>query len=324
MRRFKLLTLLFILTSNIAFGHQDFWMTKDFGNVKVRIKTGFQYEEIKKSWIIGELANRLCQQLDYTKPVFIDFNHYYVGNCEPDYFLSFDDGSIIQTWDNDKPKPFLKESSLVIREVSRQFTPSITLRLLEYAIANADKIKSTQKSIEYNQNYCQWKIKTIDTLEVKQIATGNISEIVNKTLLTRVYRQEDEKSKPDISYFFQNNKYHIFYNEYKVKDSVLLTVDNIYQFKSISFNENIVFDTDSSFYFVQGVNNPHSSKRKIIEKTYDNYRPFEISTVGSYKVTFSFWYYDKTEGKQPKERNVLYKSDTDELLQDLDKKIEGK
>ena len=80
---------------------------------------------------------------------------------------------------------------MVIREVSRQFTPSITLRLLEYAIANADKIKSTQKSIEYNQNYCQWKIKTVDTLQVKKIATGNISEVVNKILLTRVYRQED-------------------------------------------------------------------------------------------------------------------------------------
>ena len=324
MRPYKLLTIFFILSSNIALGHQDFWMTKDFGNVKVRIKTGFQYEEIKKSWIIGELANKLCQQLNYTKQVFIDFNHYYVGKCEPDYFLSFDNGSIIQTWDTEKPKPFLKENSLVIREVSRQFKPSITLRLLEYAIANADKIKSTQKTIEYNQNYCQWKIKTVDTLQVKRIVAGNISNVVNKILLTKVYRQEDEKSKSDISYYFQNNKYYIFYNEYKIKDSVLLTVDNIYQFKSISFNQNIVLDTDSSFYFLQGVNNPHSSKRKIIEKTYDNYRPFEISTVGSYKVTFSFWYYDKTEGRQPKERNVLYKSDTDELVQDLDKKIDVK
>ena len=299
-------------------------MIKDFGNVKVRIKTGFQYEEIKKSWIIGELANKLCRQLNYTKPVFIDFNHYYVGNCEPDYFLSFDDGSIIETWDTEKPKLFLKENSLVIREVSRQFTPSITLRLLEYAIANAEKIKLTQKTIEYNQNYCQWKIKTVDTLQVKKITTEKISEVVNKTLLTRVYRQEDEKVKSDISYYFQNNKYHVFYNDYKVTDSVLLIVDNVYQLKSISFNETIIFDTDSSFYFVQGVNNPHSSKKKVIEKIYDNYHPFEISTVGSYKVTFSFWYYDKTEGRQPKERNVLYKSDTDELLQDLDKKIDGK
>ena len=321
MRHFKLLTLIFILTSNVAFGHQDFWMTKDFGNVKVRIKTGYQYEEIKKSWIIGELANKLCQQLNYTKLIFIDFNHFYVDNCVADYFISFDNGSIIQTWDNEKPKPFLKENSLVIREVSRQFTPSITLRLLEYAIANEDKIKSTQKSINYNRNFCQWKIKTVDISQLKKIAKGNISEVVSKVLLTKVYRQEDEKSKSDISYYYQNSKYYIFYNEYKIKDSVLLKVDNIYQFKSISYNQNIVFDTDSSFYFVQGINNPHTSKKRIIERTYDNYQPFEINTVGSYKVTFSFWYYDN---RQLKERNILYKSDTDELLQDLDKKIDGK
>jgi hypothetical protein len=72
------------------------------------------------------------------------------------------------------------------------------------------------------------------------------------------------------------------------------------------------------------VNNPHSSKRKVIEKTYNNYEPFEISTVGSYKVTFSFWYYDKTESRKYKERNVLFKSDTDELVQDLDKMIDEK
>lgn len=324
MRHLILLALLFILTTEAVFGHSDFWLTKDFGNVKVRITTGFQYEEIKKSWIIGELAKKLCRQLNYTKPIFIDFNHYYIGDCEPDYFLSFDDGSIIQTWENAKPKPLLNEKSLVIREVGRKFTPSITLQLLEYAITNAYEIRSTQKLIEYNQNYCQWKVRSIDTLQVKRIASGKISEVVKRVLMTRVYRHEDRKNKNNISYYFQNNKYHIFYDTYEIKDSVLLAVDNIYQFENISFDENIVFDTDSSFYFIQGVNNPRTSKRWVIEKTNGNYRPYDISTVGSYKVTFSFWYYDKTVGKQLKERNVLYKSNSDELLQDLDKKIDQK
>lgn len=324
MKHYKLIILLFILSSNVAFGHQDFWLSRDFGNVKVRIKTGFQYEEINKGWIIGELANKLCQQANYIEPVFIDFNHYYVGNCEPDYFLSFDDGSIIQKWEEEKPKPFLKKHSLVIREVSRQFTPAVTLKLLEYAIANVKEIKSSQALVEYNQNYCQWKIRTLDTLLVKKVATANISSLVNKTLSARIYRLNNDKVKSDISYYFQNNKYHIIYNDYQVKDSVLLKVDNIYQFQGISFNESIAFDTDSSFYFIQGANNPHSSKRKVIEKTFKNYRPFEVSTVGSYKVTFSFWYYDRTKGRQHKERNVLYKTDTDELIQDLDKLLESK
>ena len=323
MKTRKLLTFLFILSSNVALAHQDFWMTKDFGNVKVRIKTGYQYEEIKKAWIIGELASRLCQKLSYKQSVFIDFNHYYVGNCDPDYFLSFDDGSIIETWNTEKPKAFLKQNSLVVREVSRQFSPSVTLRLLEYSILNIDKIKGTQKLINYNQNYCQWKIKSIDTVQAKNIGHQALSQAVKEVLGTRVYRLDDElgKTKSDISYFFQGNKYHIFYNEYKVEDSVLLVVDNVYQFENISFNEAIAFVTDSTFFYIKGVNGPYSSKKKVIEQINDNYQPFKITKVGVYKVAFSFWYYDKREGIQPKERNVLYKIDTGELIQDLNESL---
>ncbi len=324
MRQKTFIIILLILTSNIAFGHQDFWMTKDFGNVKVRIKTGFQYEEIQKSWIIGELAHKLCQRLNYKSQIFIDFNHYYVGDTESDYFVSFDDGSIIQTWQNEKPIPFLKENSIVIREVGRKFTPSITLKLLEYAIANINKIKQTQNYIEYNQNYCQWKIKTVNPIEVKEITRKTNSSSIQAVLSSKIYRQEDKKNKSDMSYYFQNEKYHIFYNDYKVKDSVLLIVDNIYQSKNISFNEMIVFETDSSFYYVQGVNNPHSSKIKTLENIKNNYRPFEIVKIGSDKVAFSFWYYDTTSGIQPKERSILYKIYTDELIQNLDARIDGK
>ena len=72
------------------------------------------------------------------------------------------------------------------------------------------------------------------------------------------------------------------------------------------------------------MNNLHTSKRKVIEKTYDNYMPFGINSISPCTVTISFWYYNKTEGLQPKERNLLYKLDTDELLKDLDKKIDKK
>lgn len=302
--------------SRIAFGHSDFWMSKDFGNVKVRITTGFHYEEINKSWIIGELAKRLCQKLNYTKPIFVDFSHYYVGNCEPDYFLSFDDGSILETWNTEKPKPFLKVHALVIREVSRQFNPSTTLKLLEYAVKNADKIKSSQKLIEYKENYCHWRIKTMDTGLVKNVANGITSNTVNTVLSTKVYRQNDQRQKTDMSYFYQNEKYHIFYREFEGRDSVLLVVENIYQLSVVSFDKVVVFDSDSSFYFVQGVNDPHRSQRKIIDRIDGNYYPIEVNKVGSKKVLFSFW-----EEAKSRERTVLFWSDTEELIQDLDNRL---
>lgn len=317
MRFFKLLTLLFLFTSGTAFGHQDFWMTKEFGNVKVRIKTGFKYEEIKKSWIIGELANRLCKELRYTKPVFIDFSHYYISHCEPDYFLSFDNGAVKEKWASNMSKPFLKQPGLVIREVSKEFSPSTTLMLLEYAIKHVVQIKNEQKTISYNDHYNNWELKTIDTLRIKSIAAGSASEIVKKVLSTRV----NNAGAKELSYYFKDNKYHIFHNDH---DTTLLVVNNIYQWADLSNDKAIIFNSDTSFYYVNIYSDEKItvSAQMNIRNTYDNFRPYEINMIGSYKVGISFWYNDHKEGDvQPKERIVVYKINDNELIQDLDEQI---
>ena len=110
----------------------------------MRIKTGFDYEEINKVFIFGQLAEKL-PEFDYTDPIFLDFNHHYTGDCEPDYFVSFDKGAIEYTLGGaDKPKPFLSKKSIVVRQVSRQFEAKTTLYLIEYAIKNLSKVKADQ------------------------------------------------------------------------------------------------------------------------------------------------------------------------------------
>ena len=84
-----------------------------------------------------------------------------------------------------------------------------------------------------------------------------------------------------------------------------------------------MLDTDSTFYYLQGVNNPHASKRWTIKNKFDFYRPYEITRVGAYKVAFSFWYYSKEEGRQPKERTLVYRSDKNEVVQDIDKLLDN-
>lgn len=68
--------LLLLLLSTKASAHQDFYVIKEFGNIKTRIKTGFQYEEIKKVEIIGKLAEFLAKELNYNEPILLDFNHF--------------------------------------------------------------------------------------------------------------------------------------------------------------------------------------------------------------------------------------------------------
>jgi len=317
MRPYKLLLTLFLLSSSFVYAHQDFWRTKTFGKVKVRIKTGYNYEEINKAWIIGELVNKLRRQLKYNNTIFIDFEHYYIGDCLPDYFISYDDGSIKRTSGRGDTIYFLKSKALVIREVSRTFDPVAILKLVEYAITNLENIKQMQKPLKYNKNYCQWLINSIDTSLTRQISLSKSSSIVNQTLKQKIDRP-DTNDNCEISYFYQNNKYHIYFNEAK-EDGILLMTDNIYQFQRVSFNEALVFNSDSTFYYIQGVNDPHASQQWTIKNKFDNWRPYQVAAIGSYKVSISFWVYTGEVGRQSKERILIYRSDKDQLIQDLDK-----
>ena len=317
-----ILTLILVLTLGTVQAHQDFWVTKDFGNIKVRIKTGFDYEEINKVFIFGQLAEKLASEFDYTDPIFLDFNHHYTGDCEPDYFVSFDKGAIEYTWGGaDKPKPFLSKKSIVVRQVSRQFEAKTTLYLIEYAIKNLSKVKADQKYIEYNENYCQWRIQTLDTLQIKEILQNPLSKQVDSVMSNKIERPEKD-FKYGISYYWKNGQYTLFIRDYNKADIDIATLDNIYDFKKFGSYSATIFDTDSSFYYASQYGQNKISNRNVIDNTYDYYRPFKVESIGRNKLSIYFSYYSKEPGLQPKDRTLIYLTDKDKLIQDLDKLIE--
>lgn len=317
-----ILALILGLTFGTALAHQDFWVTKDFGNIKVRIKTGFEFEEINKVFIYGKLAEKLTSELNYKDQIFLDFNHHYTGDCKPDYFISFDKGEIEYTWSGaEKQESLLTKKSIVIRQVSRQFDSRTTLELVEFAIKNLSEIKSKQKQIEYNKNYCQWRVQTIDTLKIKGIFQDTLSKEVKAVMLKKIERPEED-FKYGISYYYQDGRYTIFLRNNNKEDIDIKTIDNIYDFQRISSYSAIIFDTDSSFYFASKYGQNKISTRNIIENTFDYYRPYKIKNIGGDKLSIYFFYYSKESGVQPKERTLIYITDKNKLYQDLDKLIE--
>jgi hypothetical protein len=321
-----ILTLIFTLTCGSVYAHQDFWMTEDFGNVKVRIKTGYKYEEIQKVFLFGQLAKQLAEQLNYSEQIFLDFNHYYVGNCEPDYFISFDKGKIQYTWHGaDKEKDFLKKKSIVVRQVARQFDTQTTLKLLEYAILNIRDIKSSQKEMEYHKNYCQWRINSIDTNLIKKILNEPNSNQIVKALDLKIER----KGINSILYYLQNNKYSVVLRDNRKGDTVLVTLDNIYQ---IYDNLHVViFDTDSSFYYVDDFRKK-LSERHVIQNMYGFYEPYFINPIGGNKLSIFYRFDTKPEFdarfndivSRNVRRTSIYFVDKDILIQDLDEIINEK
>src|SRR5690606_12558957 len=102
-----------------------------------------------------------------------------------------------------------------------------------------------------------------------------------------------------------DNKNSIFSREYNKDDKILLTLDNIYDIKKIGSSSMIIFDTDSSFYYVNQYQNV-VSKRHNISNNYDYYRPYKVENIDGDKISINFSYYSKEEGRQPKSRTLLY------------------
>ncbi|MFY0603479.1 MAG: hypothetical protein JXQ93_05985 [Flavobacteriaceae bacterium] len=320
MKKITLLILITILTSftesNIA--HQDFYVIKDYDNIRTRIKTGLQYEEIKKIEFVGKYAKLLAKELNYKEKIFLDFDHFYVSNCDTDYFISFDKGRIKRKgWDKNEVTPgVLENEALVIRQVGRIFDIALTLKLLEYSIKNYKKIKSTQKLIYYNKNYNEWQVNTIDTVTINSILKRKKSDLIWEVLNTKFYRKSDNSSTFELTYYTKNNKYYIDY--FQQRKLMTLELDNIYDFQRVDKYSVLVFDTDSSFYYLTRRNIKTKVKKNNLDNTSDYFKPMNVVNIGYNKV--AIYFYPDTINQ----RTVIYDVETGKLIQDLDTLFEYK
>jgi hypothetical protein len=110
-----------------------------------------------------------------------------------------------------------------------------------------------------------------------------------------------------LSYFYQDNKFNVYYlAENKVEKSII-GLDNIYDFKKINNSSALVFDTDSSFYYIN-FNKSFISKKHFISSMTNFYRPvyLETSDENNILIHFSTIFNSIT---------VNYKIDTDSLSQ---------
>lgn len=296
-----------------TFAHQDFYVITSFGKIKTRIKTGYEYEEIQKVKIIGELANKLAEELNYNKPILLDFNHFYVGVAKPTYFLSFDNGMINS--DSRNHSPLLKEDAIVVRQVGSSFNILRTIKMLEYAIINRKKIKENQKKIDYNNNYCNWIINSIETKEIKNSILNNESKIISKIKNIKVYRPE-KKNNYNVTYFWKNENFHII-KKNESEERTLIKLNNVYDFQRKN-NVVFIFETNKDFHVLDRFRSQTISQKWKIKDISENYKLFKIEKIYYQTYTMKTNYYSNEAGRQPKQRTLIYSKNYDNLIQDLD------
>ena len=321
--RIVIAVLLISLCAGRAVAHQDMLTWKVFDNVTVRITTGFDYEEINKVFIIGDLVNRLAKEHKYSQSIFLDFRHHYVSKVQPDYFVSFDDGSVRYSWSRtDRLESPTRNKGLVIRQVASVFDIETTLRLAEYGMLNKSFIRVNQMQLEYEKNHCQWIIQTIDTALTRTVATSNNSMSVSRVSRERAYRNQKE-SWQGISYYAEKGEFTFVIRKPRSEDVTLIVLPNVYLIKEFNDYSIMVFDTDSSFYYMRMYGDNRLSSKHTIRGIHENYRPFKVEPMGGGLFSIHFSYSSPTQAFGPDEhRNLVYDSRNDKLVQNLREVLE--
>lgn len=267
-----------MLASFKNYAHKDIMIKKTYGNIKIVTVTGFHYEEINKTLIIGEYARLLSQKMGFKDTITIFFRHNYTENA-----ISKCD--IKKTVKGDK-------LSFYITYDKSNFDFVETLSILEYVIKH--------------------KAKSLNC-DIKKIEHKKPSKRVNRILSNRIYRPsvvQELKVDNDISYYVENTKYHIYCLKSDI-ETVKLIADKLYQINLADKEYLIVFDTKDSFYYLN-INNDWKSKNisfdcdgfymPYVVKTYPNDTfSIELSKFQSDKKTIEF----KLDGNEVKPYKMI-------------------
>ncbi len=310
-------------SANSAFAHQDISYDMEFGNVKVRITTGYDYEEISKVAIIGELAQRLSERMDYHESVFLDFDHYYVKDYVSDPLIWFGAGTNEMKWYGKNTKPSPLPPGIVVRQTSSSFNAATTLKLLEYSMSHVADIKRDQRVRTYADKYRRWQARSIDKKKIRRIVAARISSSIEEAWQKPVVKPgTDPNAYAGISYRFEKGEYIVYCWHEQSGEKRLMSLEDIYDFREISNNKALVFDTRETFYFVSDRRKP-CSKRHRIKDTHDYFKPYEVQSLGYDKIAISFSYFVPSPpgsklNMAVKSRTLIYHPEEDDLAQDLD------
>jgi len=310
--------LLFSIVGVASYAHEGIGFTQDYGNVRVLSYKEVDVEAFRKAFIIGQLTKKLADELQYTEPIYLDFHHnlFNSDSLSSIYHVSVEN---FKYHDEANGNP----EKLIIRQYANDYDVLSTLKLIAYAILNKGTIKKIQQEKENPIKYGVRKFLSVNDDKIASILQLPITEIVAKVMQTRIDRPvfSDER-RPEISYYWQNNQYHVFRNMWmhQEKENVeLLTLSHMYQFVNLDLVF-LLFDSSASFYYIninryeeQGGRNKVSA-RHIIEDVGDVDWGKTISRVSHDDVSIYFTQGAMGSGKK---RMLLYFQATDTLVQDV-------
>ena len=275
------ISILFFLLSTNSFAHKDKYIIETYGNVKTLIKTGFDYSEIDKIKIIGQLAEKLAIKLNYKDSIFIEYDHDYTDLYKDDLYMLEYNGSKLfsRLMANYNANP--DSTNLFVFINANNINIITTLKLVEFGMFNKEKVNEYlfEKKIRYYDDNDKEIFKPLnpfatDKRLISQINSSQ-SKIINEVINERIIVSNQRIF--GIEIYWQSDK---FFFEYKnvsgKKNDTLFEIHDFYYSVSLNQNDLLIFINKNEFYFLDGSNLKEKKLNRIKNGSYLPVRVLEF------------------------------------------------
>ncbi|NJM80549.1 MAG: hypothetical protein HC854_14745 [Flavobacterium sp.] len=135
--------LIFFISITYCNAHKDKVIQETYGNVKIYLKTGFDYSEINKIMIIGKLSEKISNQLKYRDTIMIEYIHDYTKQYLDDLYMLEYNNSNNKLMFGIKSNYAIEsnESGLAVRIYAKNINIVYILKLVEFIIINKENNK---------------------------------------------------------------------------------------------------------------------------------------------------------------------------------------
>ncbi|VXB49424.1 conserved hypothetical protein [Flavobacterium sp. 9AF] len=282
--KFKIGILVVFFSLN-CFAHKGILMQKIYGNVKISIKTGFEYSDIDKIQIIGQLSQKLSDRLHYKDTVFIEYVQDYRNIYKNDlYLLEYNNsnykiiGGIKSEYNNES-----NNSGLSIRICADRISIVNTLKFVEFTINNKDKTNNyvSKKTIGLNDNEDEALLDSLRTIAtnddlITKIITSK-SELINDIISDKIpIKKQDHFG---IEIYWQNDKFLFEYNHINSdRQEYVFEVTDYFYHEYLNENDILIFVDKNAFYYLEGTNH---EEKELIKMDNESYAPLSIFDFGN-------------------------------------------
>lgn len=292
--KIKIWILTLFLTFN-CFAHKDKVVGETYGNVKVYIRTGFDYLDIEKTKTIGKLSKELSDRLKYKDTILIEYIQDYTDNYSNDLYMLEYNNSNYKLFDGIKSEYSLKSNNygLSVRIYADRINITNVLKLLEFTITNKEKTNSfiKEKPIGYNVLEDQVLLKPLISMAtdddiIKKITLSDspvVDEIISKKTL--VIGQEQY----GMEIYWKNNKFIFEYKHlHKDKQEFVFEIEDYFYHIYVNMSDVLVFADKKTFYYLDVSN---KTEKKKVNLEMGTYWPIKVMSFGDKLLFQNPWNY---------------------------------